>query len=148
MTSFTCTVQQTANTDELFLEFPKAMMDELDWREGDTLQWEASSESDSRSFKLVNVSLEERKEAASQELKLYEVQVLVSHRVRYAVKATSAQAATDAILSDNHTASDFDQNCLGTQCLSSREISMAQYLADPSHVGEDTFKVSMIHTVA
>lgn len=36
---FTATVQQHDNEEELFIEFPEEIMQELGWKEGDTLNW-------------------------------------------------------------------------------------------------------------
>lgn len=145
MKSFTLTVQKRKGSDELFLQFPDELMRELDWRESDALSWTAHGEGDNVSVSLENVSLAARKASTTAEIKLYEVQVLVNHRVRYAVNATSAEEAAAAVLMGDCDASEFDQNCLGTQVVCSREMSMAQYLGDPGHVGPDEFKMALIH---
>lgn len=145
MTSFTLTVQKDEKSDDHFLQLPNELMRELDWREGDALSWSVNGEGNSSSVILTNTSLAARKAATPPELKIYEVQVLVSHRVRYAVKATSAEDAAAAVLKDDCEASEFDQNCLGIQVVCNREVSMEQYLADPGHVGTNESKMSLIH---
>lgn len=148
MTSFTLTVQKKKGSDELFVQFPEALMRELDWREGDALSWSTCGEGDTASVSLTNTSLEKRKASTMAEIKLYEVQVLVTHRVRYAVRATSAEEAAASVVKDDSEAEEFDQNCLGMQVVCNREMSMEQYLIDPGHVGADELKLRLIHNVS
>lgn len=148
MKSFTLTVQKKENSDECFVQFPDELMRELDWREGDTLSWDESNGGTKNSVSLVNISQAARKAAPPPELKLYEVHVLVSHRVRYAVKAASAEEAAAAVMNENCETAEFDQNCLGTQIVCSREVSMEQYLADPGHVGPEKYKLELIHNAS
>lgn len=145
MKSFKLTVQKEENSDEHFLQFPDELMRELDWCEGDTLSWTMNGEDANASVSLTNTSLAARKAAAVKETKLFEVQVLVSHRVRYAVNAKSAEDAAAAVLAGDCEAAEFDQNCLGLQVVCNREVSMEQYLADPGHVGSDASRIALIH---
>jgi len=39
-TSFTVTTQQHDNEEDLFIEFPQEILEELGWEEGDTLNWD------------------------------------------------------------------------------------------------------------
>lgn len=145
MTPFTLTVQKEKESDSLFLQLPDETMRELDWREGDALSWILKGDGGNVSVILENVSLAERKASTAAEIKLYEVQVLVTHRVRYAVNAASAKEAAAAVMKGDCDVEEFDQNCLGTQVVCSRGMSMAQYLVDPGHVGPDESKMALIH---
>lgn len=138
--SFTLSVQQAAGSDDTFIEFPKEFLDEQDWREGDNISW---TPSELGGFVLRNLSKESRKGA--EELPLFEVETIVSHRVRYAVRARSAEEAAAAVADEGTDADEFDQNCLGKKVASARQITQEQYLADPGHMGSTAHALSLIH---
>lgn len=148
--SFILEVQKEDGSDELLLQFPEELMRELDWREGDVLSWSESGEGKSLTVSVENVSLVERKAKADseQEAKLFEVQVIITHRVRYAVRAGSTQEAIKAVSMEGCEVQEFDQNCLGTQVVGCREVSEVEYLADPGHVGPESHRRALIHEPA
>lgn len=84
-------------------------------------------------------------EPGKAELPLFEVQTLITHRVRYAVRARDAEEAAAAVSDLDTEVCEFDQNCLGKMVAEVREVSFDAYLADPGHVGADRFRAGLIH---
>ena len=78
------------------------------------------------------------------ELPLFEVQTLITHRLRYAVRATSAREAAEAVAALDAEGEEFDQNCLGKMVSDVREVSVEHYLADPGHVGRAELRLAYI----
>lgn len=61
-------------------------------------------------------------------LKLYIVETVISHRVRYAIRARSASDAMDEVVWEEGRLNEFDQNCLGEQIFSTREVSEDEFV--------------------
>ena len=78
------------------------------------------------------------------ELPLFEVQTLITHRLRYAVRATSAREAAEAVAPLDAEGEEFEQNCLGKMVSDVREVSVEHYLDDPGHVGSVELRMAYI----
>jgi len=52
---YTSEVQYDSDTDEYFLTFPDELLEEMDWKEGDTLEWEFFEHHDSPGIRIHKV---------------------------------------------------------------------------------------------
>lgn len=140
MKSFQTIAEGVPGSDEVFVKLPPEFLAFHDWREGDVLEYgEPGSDG---GFAIVNKSLAERKAQIEKEGKVFVVEMLVSHRVRMAVKATSQEQAI--AVAKAREGEEFDQNHLGTEVFSVRAVSREEYLSSFDLPASDSMKMAMV----
>lgn len=146
-TSFTLQVQQDEEDGDCYLQFPTDFLESQDWREGDKVDWTEVSPGDpSKGFSLVNLDKRERK-AQAEGQKIFIVETVISHRVRYAIRGKCAGDATDEVVCEQGRLNDFDQNCLGEQIFSVREVSEEEFLGSFEVPADRSMKLGYIKDI-
>jgi hypothetical protein len=140
MKSFQTIAEAVPGSDEVFVKLPDEFLTFHDWREGDALEYGEPAADGSMS--IVNKTLAGRKAAVEKEGTIYVVEMLVSHRVRMAVKATSLEQAI--AVAKAREGEDFDQNHLGTEVFSARPVSRQEYLDSFDCPPDESMKMSMV----
>lgn len=145
---FVVTVEQDHASDDLFIRLPPWLLESQDWRVGDTLSHEVLD----GAWFIVNESLALRKAMSvakqapeAESLPLFIVETVMSHRIRYAIRARSAEHANDVVTM--HEAEEFDQNPLDEAIFSTREVSLAEYLTAAELPTDPLRKVALIHAI-
>ena len=140
--SFVLPVEEDPITKDILAALPREFLQRADWRAADVVQF---VEVPPGVFELVNVTKRERDATATEQLPLFIVETIISHRMRFAVRAASAELAQDAVVQQKAT--EFDQNFLGEQLFSLHEVTEEQYLAQKPDYLSDIAAYRMIHTV-
>ena len=146
--SFSLTVQQDPDTGDLFVRLPPELLATMDWREGDRLEYVVR---EGECLELINHCKAERDRLVQNEqpeqpdMPLFIVETVLSHRMRYAVRARSAEHAMDIITMEE--ANEFDQNFLGEQIFSTRQVSIDEFLNSAELPTDPKAKLAYIHTV-
>ena len=84
-------------------------------------------------------------QAEREALPLFIVETVTSHRIRYAIRAKNAEHAMDVVTMEE--AVEFDQNHLGEQIFSTREVTDAEYLKAADLPTDPALKRELIHVV-
>lgn len=103
---------------EQYIEFPDGVMEELGWKEGDSIEW---SDNGDGSFTLT------KKEPMKKKIVL--VDCIAQHRMRYAVELNEGDPdewALDTVVCEE--AKEFSQDYLGEVIVSHRVITREEYL--------------------
>lgn len=149
MTSFALTVEQDPNSDDLVLVFPPEWIEKQGWRQGDNIQWSIDG---TPGAKLVNLDARARAMLAAQEkeeLPLFIVETVLSHRMRYAIRARSAEHAMDTVTCrEQEGLQEYDQNYLDELIFSTRQVGLAEYLASFDVPSDPDLKMRYVHTIA
>ena len=147
---FLAIIEQDSDVhDGLFVQLPPSLCETQDWRPGDVLSHEVLD----GAWIIVNESVAMRKSMAaastptpmSEEMPLFIVETVMSHRIRYAIRARSAEHANDVVTM--REAEEFDQNPLDEAIFSTREVSLAEYLTAAELPTDPLRKVALIHTI-
>jgi len=114
--SWTVTTQEDPDTGDVILPLPDELLDQVQWNEGDTLEFRDNLDG---SFTLNK----------KQETELVMVDTVLTYRLRYAVEVPKGKTewALDTVTMED--AKEFSQKCLGEQIVSHRVISEAEAIA-------------------
>jgi antitoxin component of MazEF toxin-antitoxin module len=115
MSKFTVEVQEN-DDGELFVEFPDSVMEEVGWKEGDTIKW---TDNNDGSFTLKK----------TEETEWVLVEAIGQFRMRYMVEVPKGKAeyALDTVVMNE--AKEFSQEHLGETIVSHRVVSEDEALA-------------------
>ena len=119
--AYTAKVVTDPENGDSLLEFSPDMIKDLDWRQGDMVNWKQVK----KQFFIENISWLSRQE---KELPLFIVQTLISHKASFAVRAESLEHAFDAVTMEEVT--EFDKKYIGSNIIGGRQITLDEYLAE------------------
>ena len=118
---YTAKVVKDPETGDTLLEFDQKFVDEQDWREGDTIKWNITD----KEVSMTNVDAIARKETD-----YYLVETISIFRMRYVVKAKSAEHASDEVVMNlgNTEFKEFSQHHIDETISSTRKITREEVL--------------------
>jgi bifunctional DNA-binding transcriptional regulator/antitoxin component of YhaV-PrlF toxin-antitoxin module len=113
--SWVINIEEDSETGEGILTLPDELLDQMSWKEGDTLVFKDNPDG---SFTL----------SKKQEIELVMVDTIVTYRMRYVVEVPKGQAecALETVAMDD--AKEFSQECLGEQIASYRVVTEVEAL--------------------
>ena len=120
--SYTAKVVEDPETGESILEFDQKFVEEQGWKIGDSIQWKVSD----GVVSMTNIDAKAR-----EEMDYYLVESISLYRMRYVVKAKSAEHATDEVvmkLSDVENFKEFSQHHIDEPISSVRKLTREQVL--------------------
>ena len=77
---------------------------------------------------------------------IHVVETVISHRIRYAIRAKNAEDAKQAVLA--RRVEEFDQNYLGEQVFCTSKMSDAEFIESFEYPITDERKLRLVHVVA
>lgn len=148
MTALTLNVEKNPDSDDLLLVFPPEWLEQQGWRAGDTIQWAVNG---SGQATMTNIDSKARQAppVADESLPLFIVETVLSHRIRYAIRARSAEHAKDTVTCrEQEGLNEFDQNYLDELIFSTRQVSLDEFLASFDVPSDTHLKLRLIHEIA
>jgi hypothetical protein len=121
MDSFIATVEEDKESGDFFIQLPPEFCKAQDWRPGDRLDYTVEA-----SGQVMVKNLDQAKRKKKGEMPLFIVEQLVNHRVRHAIRAKTAEHAMELVALGE--SEEFDQNHVGSNVLSARQVGMQEYL--------------------
>jgi hypothetical protein len=117
----TVKLEEDPESGDLIMPFPEGMLEELGWKEGDTLDWKDNNDG--------SFSLTKKEEVMSQETEWVLVEALSQFKVTYMVEVPKGKAewALDTVTMEQ--ADEFSQEHLGETIVSHRVVSKEEMLA-------------------
>lgn len=142
--TYTVDVQQCPDSDDCFIEFPLEMMNEVQWKEGDNINWADNKDG---SYTLTKVE-----DPVEHPMEYVLVECVSTFRTRYMVQVPKGKAdwALDTVTMDE--AQEFSQEHLGEQIVSHRVVTKEQVLEicdqdnDYTKAWEDDKKIEVFCT--
>ena len=118
---YTAKVVKDPETGDSLLEFDQKFVEEQDWRVGDTVKWNITD----KEVTMTNVDAIARKETD-----YYLVETISIFRMRYVVKAKSAEHASDEVVmnSSNTEFKQFSQHHIDEPISSTRKMTREEVL--------------------
>ncbi|NDG30730.1 hypothetical protein EB118_11735 [bacterium] len=120
---YTAKVVKDPETGDTLLEFDQKFLEEQDWREGDTIKWNITD----KEVSMTNVDAVARKETD-----YYLVETISLFRIRYVVKAKSAEHASDEVVmnlgNDNTEFKEFSQHHLDEVVSQTKKMTREEVL--------------------
>jgi hypothetical protein len=118
---YTAKVVKDSETGDTLLEFDQKFVEEQDWRVGDTIKWNITD----KEVSMTNVDAVARKETA-----YYLVETVSVFRMRYVVKAKSAEHASDEVVMNigNTEFKEFSQHHIDESISYTRKMTKEEVL--------------------
>lgn len=117
--SYTASVVKDPETGETLLEFDQKFIEEQGWEEGDNIQWNVTDG-------VVSITNVDSK--AREEMDYYLVESISLYRMRYVVKARSAEHAADEVVMNVSDIKEFSQHHIDEPISSVRKLTRKQVL--------------------
>lgn len=117
--SYTASVVEDPKTGDTLLEFDQKFVEEQGWEEGDNIQWKVTD----KVISMTNVDAKAR-----EKMDYYLVESISLYRMRYVIKAKSAEHATDEVVMNVGDIKEFSQHHIDEPISSVRKLTREQVL--------------------